>query len=184
MNKAKRVIQRGFTLIELLIVVVIVAILAAIVIPQFGNTSTEAKESTLDANLAAMRTAIELYKIQHNNVAPGAATSTGTCPAANGTNVGAALNTAEALKAQLTSATNAAGVACPIAGGEFVYGPYLKTKFPADPLKNSEAVEIKTAGAPLAPTAATGGWMYDTVTGQFIVNTDAKDSKGKLYSAR
>ena len=51
---------RGFTLIELLIVVIIIAILAAIAIPQFSNSSGDAQESALDANLATMRSAIEL----------------------------------------------------------------------------------------------------------------------------
>lgn len=184
MNQAKRVIQKGFTLIELLIVVVIVAILAAIVVPQFGNTSSEARESTLDANLAAMRTAVELYKFQHNHTNPGAAASTGVCPTENGTNVTGVAGSADALKAQLSSPTNAAGVACTIAGGAFVYGPYLKSKFPADPLKSKDAVEMKTAGAPLAATADTGGWLYDTKSGQFVMNSNAKDSKEQEYFKR
>ncbi|MHC4363321.1 MAG: type IV pilin protein, partial [Planctomycetota bacterium] len=39
--------QSGFTLVEILIVVVILGILAAIVIPQFTDASTEAKMSSL-----------------------------------------------------------------------------------------------------------------------------------------
>ena len=37
--------KSGFTLVEVLIVVVILGILAAVVIPQFSDASTEAKES-------------------------------------------------------------------------------------------------------------------------------------------
>ena len=59
--------KRGFTLVEILIVVVILGILAAIVIPQFTNASTEARESSLSSNLQAVRSQIELYKIQHLN---------------------------------------------------------------------------------------------------------------------
>jgi prepilin-type N-terminal cleavage/methylation domain-containing protein len=59
--------MRGFTLIELLIVVIIIAILAAIAIPQFSNSSGDAQEAALDANLATMRSAIELYRVQHGN---------------------------------------------------------------------------------------------------------------------
>jgi len=65
--KAKR---SGFTLVEILIVVVILGILAAIVIPQFTEASTEAKLSSLCTDLQTLRSQIELYKIQHNDVAP------------------------------------------------------------------------------------------------------------------
>ncbi len=64
--------NKGFTLVEILIVVVILGILAAIVIPQFTNASTEAKKSALMGELQTMRSQIELYKIQHNEQLPGA----------------------------------------------------------------------------------------------------------------
>jgi general secretion pathway protein G len=63
--------KSGFTLVEILIVVVILGILAAIVIPQFTNASTEAKENSLKADLQTLRSQIELYKIQHTDVLPG-----------------------------------------------------------------------------------------------------------------
>ena len=47
--------SKGFTLVELLIVVIILAILAAIVVPQFSSSTTDAKESALDANLGGSR---------------------------------------------------------------------------------------------------------------------------------
>lgn len=80
----KRVLSRGFTLIELLIVVIILAILAAIVIPQFANTTNDAREGALDANLSTLRSAVELYKIQHKNVYPGTA-PTGVAVGCTGT---------------------------------------------------------------------------------------------------
>jgi general secretion pathway protein G len=61
---------RGFTLVEILIVVVILGILAAIVIPQFTEASTEAKTSRLASDLQTMRSQIELYKVQHSDAAP------------------------------------------------------------------------------------------------------------------
>lgn len=60
----------GFTLVEILIVVVILGILAAIVIPQFTQASTEAREASLRSNLQSIRSQIELFKIQHNDNAP------------------------------------------------------------------------------------------------------------------
>ncbi|MBW7992753.1 MAG: prepilin-type N-terminal cleavage/methylation domain-containing protein [Planctomycetes bacterium] len=65
--KAKR---SGFTLVEILIVVVILGILAAIVIPQFTEASTEAKSSSLCTDLQTLRSQIELYKVQHNDIPP------------------------------------------------------------------------------------------------------------------
>jgi len=57
--------RRGFTLIEVLIVVVIMAVLAATIIPQFSSSTTDAKNSALDFNLHTLRSQIELYKIHH-----------------------------------------------------------------------------------------------------------------------
>lgn len=56
--------KKGFTLVEILIVVVILGILAAIVIPQFSDASTEAKESAAKSDLSALRSQLELYKIR------------------------------------------------------------------------------------------------------------------------
>ena len=62
--------HRGFTLVEILIVVVILGILAAIVIPQFANASTDARITNLKTSLANVRTQIEVFKCQHNESAP------------------------------------------------------------------------------------------------------------------
>jgi general secretion pathway protein G len=62
--------KSGFTLVEILIVVVILGILAAIVIPQFTDASTQAKNNSLKADLQTLRSQIELYKIQHGDDYP------------------------------------------------------------------------------------------------------------------
>ena len=62
--------KSGFTLVEILIVVVILGILAAVVIPQFTNASTEAKENSLKSDLRTMRSQIELYKIKNSDSPP------------------------------------------------------------------------------------------------------------------
>ena len=53
--------RRGFTLIEILFVVVVIAILAAIVIPRLITTTDTAKQNACDANVAAINTHIEKY---------------------------------------------------------------------------------------------------------------------------
>ncbi|MGF1615108.1 MAG: type IV pilin protein, partial [Gammaproteobacteria bacterium] len=57
----------GFTLVELLIVVVILAILAAVAVPQFTRSTDDAKLSALDSTLSRMRSAIDLYYQQHGH---------------------------------------------------------------------------------------------------------------------
>jgi general secretion pathway protein G len=133
--------KSGFTLVEILIVVVILGILAAIVIPQFTDAATEAKESRLMTELQTVRSQIELYKIQHNDDLPGAGTAT--------------------LVQALTGQTNVAGA---VGTG---FGPYMKN-IPTNPFNNlnniEEAAVDQTAGD------NSYGWWFNTVTGTFGAN--------------
>lgn len=56
----------GFTLIELLIVVAIIAILAAIAVPNFLEAQTRAKVSRAKADLKTLVTGMEAYGVDHN----------------------------------------------------------------------------------------------------------------------
>ncbi len=58
--------QQGFTLIELLIVVAIIAILAAIAIPNFLQAQTRAKVSRAQADIRTIATALETYRVDFN----------------------------------------------------------------------------------------------------------------------
>ncbi len=61
---------RAFTLIELLIVVAIIAILAAIAVPNFLEAQTRAKVSRVRADVRTVATAMETYKIDNNKYPP------------------------------------------------------------------------------------------------------------------
>lgn len=74
-SRNRKWIAKGFTLVEILIVVVILAILGAIVIPQFADASEDAKTSALTADLASIRSQINLYKLQHAGSYPTDATT-------------------------------------------------------------------------------------------------------------
>lgn len=67
---AGRASARAFTLVEILIVVIILGILAAIIIPQFANASSDARTTNLKTTLNNVRNQIEIFKAQHNEQAP------------------------------------------------------------------------------------------------------------------
>ncbi|HOE95115.1 MAG TPA: prepilin-type N-terminal cleavage/methylation domain-containing protein [Candidatus Sumerlaeota bacterium] len=58
--------KKGFTLIELLIVVAIIAILAAIAVPNFLEAQTRSKVARIQADLRSVKTGLEAYRIDGN----------------------------------------------------------------------------------------------------------------------
>jgi general secretion pathway protein G len=149
--------KHGFTLVEILIVVVILGILAAIVIPQFTEASTEAKNSSLASTLQTMRSQIELYKIQHNDALP-IATSHATFETCmtKYTNIDGTLAT--------TQAPGQAGV----------FGPYMQ-KIPVNPFTTGNGVN----GA--ATDGSVQGWTFNTTTGKFAASNTGADAAGTNY---
>jgi general secretion pathway protein G len=141
MKKSKKL---GFTLVEVLIVVVIMAILAATIIPQFSDSTKDAKTNTAKFNLHTIRSQIELFKSQHDGKVPTAL-------------------------ADLTLKTNVAGVTG--TGAAFVYGPYLAA-LPANPFNGLSTVGTTATNPPTAGPG-TSGWLYHAASGGvFIDNTD------------
>jgi general secretion pathway protein G len=158
--------KSGFTLVEILIVVVILGILAAIVIPQFTNASTEARESALVSNLQSVRSQIELYKVQHNNDAlPGAGTATFN----------------ECMEGYTDK--NGAVVAQGTAGA---LGKYME-KIPVNPFSTLDSVATPALLVRVETGASTAGantahWVYNTGTGTFQADDALSNSEGVLHS--
>ena len=148
--------QKGFTLVELLIVVIILGILAAVVIPQFNSAASESKEAAMASNLATIRQAIEMYKVQHNDNFPASTADGGTV-----------------LINQLTTTTAIGG------GAGTAYGPYLRNSFPKNPVNSLNTVEQVTTD----PTSGddSHGWTYNTVTGQFWSDAAGSGPSGATY---
>ncbi|MGD9722319.1 MAG: type II secretion system protein [Pirellulales bacterium] len=143
----------GFTLIEVLIVVVIMAVLAATIIPQFSTSAKDARESNLKFNLQSLRTQLELYKLQHLGAYP-----TGT-------------NNLE----QLTKATDAQGAVSTngLPDATHPFGPYVTGALPMQPFSNVNTVLLDTGMAGTTPTATAGnggGWIYRASTGEVWID--------------
>lgn len=140
--------RHAFTLVEVLIVVVILAILAGTVIPQFTSSSEDAKDSAALYNLHTLRAQIELYKVQHNGEPP-------------------ALE-AGGLMSQLTMATDVDGnTGQPSAS--FPFGPYLTGGIPPNPLTGVSTITT-LAAIPPAAESGTDGWLYHEPTGQIYID--------------
>jgi general secretion pathway protein G len=157
--------KSGFTLVEILIVVVILGILAAIVIPQFTNASTEARESALVSNLQSVRSQIELFKIQHNNdMLPGTGTAS--------------------FMQCMEGYTDKDG-AVVAQGTAGALGKYME-KIPVNPFSTVDAITdpnflVREDGA--AAGADTYHWRYDTTTGAFQADDALSNSDGVAHSA-
>ena len=144
MSKTLR--RSAFTLIEVLIVVIIMAVLAATIIPQFSASTSDAKDSSLNFDLHTIRSQIEMYKMHHNGDYPDFAN----------------------FATQMTEASNVNGTTT----GDTPYGPYVQGEIPANPFNASNAlVAVATAGTePAAVVAGGAGWQYDETTGGFYAN--------------
>ena len=134
--------RRAFTLIEVLIVVVIMAVLAATIIPQFSASTEDAKTSQLSFNVHTLRSQIELYKVHH----------LGNYPAITGTDL-----------PQLTSETDAAGAVNSGASdpATYPYGPYVEGELPTNPFNDANTVAAGTGAA----GDGSSGWQYDATSG-------------------
>ena len=169
----RRLSHKGFTLIEILVVVVLIAILAAIVIPQFGSSTEDAKVSALKSTLSTMRAAVELYYHQHSSRYPGVYKVDGLTLTASDAEAAAAF------LPQLTMYTDVNGVTNTTRTTTYKYGPYIKSLT----MPNNPFIDGATADDVLCdfdqndittvPSATgAGGWGYYSPIGRFYANDD------------
>ena len=137
----KSQVRSAFTLIEILIVVVIMAILAATIIPQFTDSTADAEEATAEFNLNTLRAQIELYKAQHG----------GNLPAfAGGAITG------------LTTQTTHGGSS---------FGPYLVKMPTDTITNSATVTEVTGSSAiVVGNVTGTGGWLYHSGTGEIRID--------------
>jgi len=173
--------RRAFTLVELLIVVIIIGILAAVAVPQFGDSATDAKKAALDADLTSMRSANELYFHQHGSTYPGIVQK----HKAGAADPAAHASVDDAFVKQLTCYSDPYGNTADTRDTtNYPYGPYLRRGIPKNPLPTAgavataDSVAVGNGTGPLTADAnPVTGWKYSTATGQLIANNGDYDDR-------
>jgi general secretion pathway protein G len=134
-HRTPGVSRRGFTLIELMIVIVILGVLAAIATPQFANSSSEARRSSVLTMCRSMSNQLQVYKLEHGDVLPDlAAASAGgnhfqplvALTVYNGRNYGpyaqsVPFNPITEGSTVMNATTFTNGVPDPVPGADFIY---------------------------------------------------------------
>ena len=161
---------KGFTLIELLIVVVILAAIAAIVLPKFSNASATARASMLADDLRITRMQISVYKHQHRGVPPGY--PDGDIESEP---------TEAAFVAQMTLLSDADGETAPIGTEGYDFGPYLR-EIPVNPVNDKRTIQVIGDEEQL-PTEGddSHGWVYQPTTLTIKSDASGQDESGKKY---
>ena len=131
----------GFTLIELLMVMVVLAVIAAIVIPKFYDRNKQAKEAALKSDLKVLRNAVASFQADTgyypNALADLKATSIAGLATAN-------------------KGLDSSGAAQGITSSDF-HGPYIQGTIPNDPVANAAFTYSTTSGSVGNVTSSASG---------------------------
>ena len=148
--------KTGFTLLEVIILVVVLGIIARVVIPQFTEASTDAREASLKENLKILRAQLELYKNQHMGEYPCGHAKTPVAP--------------EKFIHRMTIKTDACHQK------EGIFGPYLE-EFLTNPFNGLNTVRYGSN-----PGANKAGWCFDPATGAICADDKDFSQDGKPHS--
>ena len=152
--------NKGFSLVELVVVIVIIGIIAAMAIPRISRGTDGLSDTALAGNLAMMRQAVAHYAAEHEGDIP------------------------TTLATQLTMYSDKDGNTSAIGSSSYPFGPYLVAipPCPVGSQTDPDAVATDTTdGAIPEPTADTGGWIFNTKTGEIRANTNATDDSSTKY---
>ena len=154
--------RNAFSLVELVVVIVIIGIIAAMAIPRLSRGTAGAGDSAAAGNLAIIRNAINIYAAEHNNKFPSEAKFT----------------------EQLTQYTSSAGAESTTRDATHPFGPYLMAipPCPVGDQTDPDAVAFDDSNSPPSVSADTGGWIYNQLTGEFLINSNATDANSIAYN--
>jgi len=155
----------GFTLIELVMVILLLAILATVAIPNFQDFRTEARNSAAQASIGGVRAALSVARaaiaLREDNTVPLYPTVLEMQGNAyNGSHP--VLNSASSVNKNIMDAS---------AG--FPVNPWSMTTIPLAQQSSIFDCNGYTKGIVRSTTGQTDfGWCYNDTTGQFWANTD------------
>jgi prepilin-type N-terminal cleavage/methylation domain-containing protein len=148
--------KKGFTMIELLMVILLIAVLGAVAVPQFLDFRQEGRAAAARAILGAVRTGVKLQRSQailrcgaDNNYYPSLAALTG-----NDVTIDETCTTGEVSSTQ---------------DRKFIE----EATIPANPFNANEGVVAgSTKGC--GDTGGSEGWRYNVTTGEFWANSSTE----------
>jgi len=152
--------RRGFTLFEQALLVIVLAVVAAIGMPRFSSAGiAEGRMDDLCSTLQLLRSQIELYKVQHQDLPP--------MNEAHGT------VTFDPYFEQMIYCTDVDGrvkAEEPKTRSDdtYTYGPYLK-EVPMNPFSESRLI-VRAKSRDDVPVAGGAGWAYVPETGDIYAN--------------
>ena len=166
--------RQGFSLVELVIVVTIIGIIASIAVPRMSRASSNAESHALQATLANVRKAIDVYYAEHSKY-PGY--TPGTTKPDNDSFVDQLL-----LYSDVDGNTNASPTAV------YRYGPYIRSPFPRNPRNELDTVYVKAAPvwavvAGRAGSISTKEGVTHYRAGAYLVYNDPEGKDGYAVEA-
>ena len=147
--------KKAFSLLEIVIVVAVLGILAALTLPILHKNTATAKEATAKDNLRIVRSVIELYAAQHDDIPPG---YTDNNPS------------------ELSADSSTLFITQLVHEGHYLSG------IPENPFNGFSTTTI-IGDAQNFPDKATGvyGWIYKPATKEFRIDWPGTDSQSVRY---
>ena len=140
-------------------VVTIIGVLASIAVPRLSGAATGANSAALQATLAGVRKAIDMYYAEHGSY-PGYEPSEDP--------------SGDWFIEQLTMYSDADGDTNATFSTTYKFGPYLRKPFPTNPTNDLKTVFVKPTPSAPDPAAGSYGWVAVLSHGYFgILATDA-----------